>query len=371
MRPMMAGTHVARSFGDVAFDWVILFTGEGVRRLLACAERHGRRDAFVNALAKTRTLTRGPKPVRVLKEIGVAPTLIAQTPTTDGVIASLRTLDLKGRTIGVQLYSDSNPPLLQYLQEAGAKAETVLPYIYAPKSDSGRVLELIGQMAMGKVDAIAFTSSPQVDRLFAIAEEGGQTPLVFQSADEDDGCCRWAARAGESTKAWRGGSSLSGARFRHEESGAILEESVGPLNDVRTYRRQTRRTAVARHPGSARGEDAGDRASAFLAVGSIAGTLGRGSRQAAAVLRVSRATKRRAWRGVSLLPSKPPARTRWKLSAMSRRAVCRFGCEPMNSCGSCANVCEAKHTNRSTSHPWTRRSKPRRRLRSMSGLRRM
>jgi uroporphyrinogen-III synthase len=164
-----------------AFDWVILLTGEGVRRLLACADRHGRRDAIIDALTKTRTLTRGPKPVKALKEIGVTPTLIAQAPTTDGVIASLRSLDLKGLTIGVQLYSESNPPLTQYLHEAGAAAVTVQPYVYAPSSDADRVMQLIEQMAAGKVDAIAFTSSPQIDRLFAIAEERGQTPLLLQA----------------------------------------------------------------------------------------------------------------------------------------------------------------------------------------------
>jgi uroporphyrinogen-III synthase len=168
-------------FQTGAFDWVILFTGEGVRRLLACADRHGRRAAFIEGLAKTRTLTRGPKPVKALKEVGVAPTLIAQAPTTDGVITTLRTLDLKGRAVGVQLYSDSNPPLLNYLRAAGATAFTVQPYIYAPASDAERVLQLIEQMNAGTVDAIVFTSSPQIDRLFAIAEEHGQMPQLTQA----------------------------------------------------------------------------------------------------------------------------------------------------------------------------------------------
>src|SRR5579862_7716574 len=85
------------------FDWLILLTGEGLRRLLACADRHGRRDAVIAALTKTRTLIRGPKPGRALREIGLTATLTAQTPTTDGVIATLRSLNLQGLTIGVQL----------------------------------------------------------------------------------------------------------------------------------------------------------------------------------------------------------------------------------------------------------------------------
>src|SRR5919109_198533 len=46
------------------FDLVILFTGEGLRRLLGFAERENLRDAVIAALGKTRIVTRGPKPVR-------------------------------------------------------------------------------------------------------------------------------------------------------------------------------------------------------------------------------------------------------------------------------------------------------------------
>src|SRR5438874_7437563 len=46
------------------FDYVLLFTGEGLRRLLGFAERAGLRPAVITALGKTKTITRGPKPVR-------------------------------------------------------------------------------------------------------------------------------------------------------------------------------------------------------------------------------------------------------------------------------------------------------------------
>jgi uroporphyrinogen-III synthase len=163
-----------------AFDWLILLTGEGLRRLLSCADRHGRRDAVIAALAKTRMIVRGPKPAKALKEIGLAPTLIAQAPTTDGVIASLRSLDLRGLTLGVQLYNERNQPLEQFLREAGATPVTVQPYIYAPDSDTERVGQLMQQMADSKVDAIIFTSSPQIDRLFDVAQERQSTPLLLQ-----------------------------------------------------------------------------------------------------------------------------------------------------------------------------------------------
>jgi len=160
------------------FAWVVLMTGEGVRRLVALAERHGLRDPVVAALGQTRSITRGPKPVRALKEIGLTPTVVAQMPTTEGVIASLGAQDLHGKTVGVQMYSESNPPLLQYLDGAGAVVRPVLPYVYAPASDAERVAELLFKMAAGEVDAVVFTSSPQVDRLFDVARERNLEPSL-------------------------------------------------------------------------------------------------------------------------------------------------------------------------------------------------
>src|ERR1700692_2564736 len=50
------------------FDLLVLMTGEALRRLLGFAERAGHREAFIQALARTPILTRGPKPVQALRE---------------------------------------------------------------------------------------------------------------------------------------------------------------------------------------------------------------------------------------------------------------------------------------------------------------
>lgn len=155
------------------FSHVILLTGEGLRRLLGFAEREGIREAAVAALAQARTITRGPKPVKALREVGLTPTLVAAVPTTAGVIEALKAEDLRGRTVGVQLYAPDNPALLQFLHSAGASSQTVLPYVYAPATDAERVADLIVRLAAGSVDVFVFTSSPQVDRLFEVAVERG------------------------------------------------------------------------------------------------------------------------------------------------------------------------------------------------------
>jgi uroporphyrinogen-III synthase len=151
------------------FGWLILMTGEALRRLLGFAEREGIRDAVVAALGKTRIVTRGPKPGQALRELGLAPTRIAEAPTTAGVIATLRKEVLTGQTVGLTLYGEQNPAMEEYLVSAGAMVQPVLPYVYAPAADAHRVTELIGQMAGGEAAAIIFTSSAQVDRIFEVA----------------------------------------------------------------------------------------------------------------------------------------------------------------------------------------------------------
>jgi uroporphyrinogen-III synthase len=157
-----------------ASDDLILFTGEGLRRLLGSARRSGLEPVFVAALTRLRKITRGPKPVRALREIGLDADLAAQPPTTEGVIATLAALDLRGRRVGVQLYPDStHDALLDFLQAAGAAADPVLPYAYVAAADDRQVIGIIDRMADGEVDAIAFTSTPQVRRLYNVAVAAG------------------------------------------------------------------------------------------------------------------------------------------------------------------------------------------------------
>jgi uroporphyrinogen-III synthase len=161
-----------RRFANGGCDDLILTTGEGLRRLLACIDRHepALKDPFLAALSRARKITRGPKPARALRELGLQPDLAAEVPTTQGIIASLEHEDLTGRRVGVQLYgSDPNRPLIDFLERAGASVLTVAPYVYADAADDAAVQGLLARLTAGEVDAIAFTSTPQVERLFAAA----------------------------------------------------------------------------------------------------------------------------------------------------------------------------------------------------------
>lgn len=173
-----------RMFCAGGCDDLILFTGEGLRRLSDAIDQHAPelRETFIARLGAARTFARGPKPGRVLREWGLKPDLIVDPPTTAGIIALLQSLDLHGRRVGVQLYgSEANTPLMEFLASAGAQSLSVAPYVYADATADAEVLALISKMHDGNIDALAFTSMQQVKRLFRVAEAHQQGDKLQQA----------------------------------------------------------------------------------------------------------------------------------------------------------------------------------------------
>lgn len=151
-------------------DDLVLFTGEGVKRLIGVARRAGMETEVTAALAKVRKIVRGPKPTRALRELGLAPEVTAAVPTTEGLLATLAAFDLAGRTVGLQGYPGQGEELDLYLAGRGARVDRVLPYRYASDEEDERVAAVIRLMTAEPVDLIAFTSRPQVLRLVEVAE---------------------------------------------------------------------------------------------------------------------------------------------------------------------------------------------------------
>ncbi len=160
-----------RELAATGFDDLILLTGEGLRRLLKRANAIGLTEPSLAAIARARKITRGPKPARALREVNLPVDVPAVVPTSQGVMETLAGDDLAGRRVGLQLYgTDPNEPLVRFLAGKGATVRPVAPYVYAPASDEDRVADLIARLDRGQVDAIAFTSASQVERLFAVAQ---------------------------------------------------------------------------------------------------------------------------------------------------------------------------------------------------------
>ena len=152
------------------FDDLVLLTGEGLRRLTKVARRLNVEKDFVAALGKVRKFARGPKPGRALREIGLKPLQTTEKPTSAGVAEMLSRFDLNGHRLGLQLYPDKDHgALIGAIRAQGAEIDAVLPYVYDAKAADANVVTAIEEMAGGRIDAIALTSSGQARRLFDVA----------------------------------------------------------------------------------------------------------------------------------------------------------------------------------------------------------
>jgi uroporphyrinogen-III synthase len=152
------------------FDDLVLTTGEGLRRLMKVVRRLGVEPEFVAALGKARKFTRGPKPGRALREIGLEPQITTEKPTSEGIAEMLSRIDLRGHRLGLQLYPDKDHSvLIGAIKAQGAEVDTVLPYVYDAQAADANIVTAIEEMAEGRVDAIALTSSGQVRRLMEVA----------------------------------------------------------------------------------------------------------------------------------------------------------------------------------------------------------
>jgi uroporphyrinogen-III synthase len=160
---------------DETLGDLIALTGEGMSRLVAAAERLGIKAEFLARLKTVRLIARGPKPGRTLKTWDIQPQIQAAAPTTQGIIATLATLDHPAPRIGVVLYgTEPNQPLIDAVWALGCTPVPVAPYIYASDVETTAVSTLITDMAAGRIDALAFTSQPQFKRLHTVAKKTGQ-----------------------------------------------------------------------------------------------------------------------------------------------------------------------------------------------------
>jgi uroporphyrinogen-III synthase len=170
-RPVVAWI---RRLIETPADLTVFYTGEGIERLLGFARRAGLETGLVAALRSAAKLTRGPKPKRALRRLDLDPQYEAIAPTTEGLIETLGTIELAGKRVAVVLYSaDQDSQLADYLRGRGAEPDCVAPYVYASAAEDRQVIALIERLRDGGIDAIAFTSKAQMQRLRKVAREHG------------------------------------------------------------------------------------------------------------------------------------------------------------------------------------------------------
>lgn len=157
-------------------DLVIFLTGVGAKHLAEAIETRFPAESWRSALSRTIIVARGPKPLTVLRGWGLKVDVQVPEPNTWRDI--LESLDQKqpvaGMRIAIQEYGQTNPELIEGLNQRGAASIDLVPvYRWALPEDLGPLKAAIDGMIDGRIGALAVTSAQQVRHMLQVAEMAG------------------------------------------------------------------------------------------------------------------------------------------------------------------------------------------------------
>jgi uroporphyrinogen-III synthase len=152
-------------------DVVVLLTGVGLRALMNMVANEWPAPRFTQALRRAKLVARGPKPMAVLREIGLTPDVTVPEPNTwRELLAALDAeLPVAGLRVAVQEYGIANQELLAGLAARGANVRRVAIYSWELPDDLEPLRRALRAVCDATVDAALFTSANQVFSLFQVA----------------------------------------------------------------------------------------------------------------------------------------------------------------------------------------------------------
>lgn len=166
------------------FDMTVLMTGTGLAYLRdAIVTRHPL-EQFVEALRRTTLVSRGPKPVVILHELGLKAHIIVPEPNTWREMAPLIATRSE-RSITIQEYGKPNAEFVAALEANGSSVTPLAIYRWELPDDVGPLHEAVRRIAGRECDVVVFTTSVQLVHLLQVAEELGRAQEVMSSLESD------------------------------------------------------------------------------------------------------------------------------------------------------------------------------------------
>jgi uroporphyrinogen-III synthase len=152
-----------------SFDIVVCMTGVGLTFLQESVDAKRVGAALRNAAI----ISRGTKPVPILRSLGVPIAEVIPEPNTwREVLTSIerRLKENPGLRIAIQEYGRTNQELNDALLASGAHVHPFAFYRWELPENTAPLREAAQRLAQGDFDLVFFTSSIQLDHLLAIAE---------------------------------------------------------------------------------------------------------------------------------------------------------------------------------------------------------
>jgi len=162
------------------FDMVICMTGTGLAFLRDQVVAHSSAARLGAALRRVTIVSRGPKPLPILSEIGARAQIVVPEPNTWKEIVEAVAARTE-RSIAVQEYGRPNLEMNAALEQLGATVTPIVLYRWELPADVGPLQAAARRLAERQFDVILFTSSIQLDHLMTIADAVGLQAEVLSA----------------------------------------------------------------------------------------------------------------------------------------------------------------------------------------------
>jgi uroporphyrinogen-III synthase len=165
------------------FDMVVCMTGVGLAVLRDTCATLMPLERLSAALRKATIVSRGPKPVGVLRSLDVPVDLIIPEPNTWREVVTA-VAQRPERRIAVQEYGRLNTPMHSALAQLGAQVTPVSLYRWELPDDLEPLRQAVASIAGNGCDVVLFTSSVQLDHLLMVATTMGLEVEVRKALKE-------------------------------------------------------------------------------------------------------------------------------------------------------------------------------------------
>lgn len=175
--------HFLEQLEAGTFDLVICMTGVGLTFLRDIVITRFPVERLTEALQRVAIISRGPKPVPILRSMNVPIHVIVPEPNTWREVVDA-VAQRAERRIAVQEYGRPNDEMTTALQALGAIVTPVALYRWEMPDNIEPLREAARKLASREFDVVLFTSSIQLDHLFEVARDLQLANEVRQSLKE-------------------------------------------------------------------------------------------------------------------------------------------------------------------------------------------
>ncbi len=151
------------------FDLLVCMTGAGLTFLRDLVAVHMPLERLGAALRRVTIVSRGPKPVPMLRALNVPVALVVPEPNTwKEIVAAVASRP--ERRVAVQEYGRPNLEMNAALEYLGARVTPFAIYRWELPGDIEPLRQAARRLAAGQFDVALFTSSIQLEHLFEISQ---------------------------------------------------------------------------------------------------------------------------------------------------------------------------------------------------------